>query len=50
MLVSNPKAKDELNSFIKLSTYKKMDCAGRYLNNIGYLVENKMDFINRYMW
>lgn len=48
MLVSNPKAKERIEFFHKLSEYKKVDSAGRYLNNIGISVENKMEFIKDY--
>lgn len=48
MLVSNPKAKERIEFFHKLSRYKQVDSAGRYLNNIGHSVENKMDFIKDY--
>jgi len=48
MVVSNSKAKERIEFFHKLSKYKKVDSAGRYLNNIGYAVDNKMDFIRDY--
>ncbi|MDQ2719745.1 MAG: glycosyltransferase family 10 [Bacteroidota bacterium] len=48
MLVSNPKAKERIEFFHKLSAYKKVDSAGRYLNNVGYLVDYKMQFIKDY--
>lgn len=48
MLVSNAKAKERIAFFHKLSQYKKVDSAGRFLNNIGYTVDNKMDFIKDY--
>lgn len=48
MLVSNPKAKERIEFFHKLSKYKKVDSAGKYLNNIGHSVENKMEFIKDY--
>lgn len=48
MLVSNPDAKERIEFFHKLSSYKKVDSAGRYLNNIGYPVENKIEFIKDY--
>ncbi len=48
MLVSNPKAKERIEFFHKLSAYKKVDSAGRYLNNIGHSVDNKMEFIKDY--
>ena len=48
MLVSNPKAKERIDFFHQLSQYKKVDSGGRYLNNIGHSVENKMEFIKDY--
>ena len=48
MLVSNPNGRERNEFFEKLSRYKKVDSGGRYLNNIGYPIENKMDFINEY--
>lgn len=48
MLVSNPKAKERIEFFHQLSKYKKVDSAGRYLNNIGGSVTNKMEFIKDY--
>ena len=48
MLVSNPKAKERIEFFHKLSAYKKVDSAGRYLNNVGHTVDNKMEFIKDY--
>lgn len=48
MLVSNPKAKERIEFFHQLSKYKKVDSAGRYLNNIGRSVDNKMEFIKDY--
>lgn len=32
----------------ELSKYKKVDSGGRALNNIGYFVDNKLDFLNQY--
>lgn len=48
MLVSNPNAKERIDFFYKLSKYKKVDSAGRYLNNISYSVGNKKEFIKDY--
>jgi len=48
MLVSNSKAKERIEFFHALSKYKKVDSAGRYLNNIGRNIDNKMDFIKEY--
>ena len=44
MLVSNAKAKERIEFFHELSKYKKVDSAGRYLNNIGCSIDNKIDF------
>lgn len=48
MVVSNPKCKERNEFFHKLSKYKKVDSGGRFLNNIGLPVENKMEFIKDY--
>lgn len=32
----------------ELSKYKKVDSGGTYLNNIGYVVDDKLDFISKY--
>lgn len=32
--------------FAKISAYKKVDAGGRVLNNIGYLVGDKLEFVN----
>jgi hypothetical protein len=48
MVVSNPNCKERNEFFHKLSQYKKVDSAGRFLNNIGIPVENKMEFIKDY--
>lgn len=48
MLVSNANAKERIDFFHKLSAYKKVDSAGRHLNNVGHAVDNKMDFIKDY--
>lgn len=49
-VVSNSKNSDPIRElfFKKLSEYKKVDSGGRYLNNIGKPVENKLDFIKNY--
>lgn len=36
------------NFFNKLCSYKKVDSGGKYLNNIGYKVQNKYDFQKQY--
>jgi hypothetical protein len=48
MVVSNPNCKERNEFFHQLSKYKKVDSGGRYLNNIGFPVEDKMDFIKDY--
>jgi hypothetical protein len=48
MVVSNHNAKKRINFFHLLSEYKKVDSGGRYLNNIGSPVKNKLDFIKNY--
>jgi hypothetical protein len=47
-LVSNPHAKKRINFFKKLNEYKKVDSGGKVLNNIGYRVSNKLEFMSRY--
>jgi len=48
MVVSNPHCKERNDFFHQLSKYKKVDSGGKYLNNIGIPVEDKMDFIKDY--
>ncbi len=48
MVVSNPKCQARNEFFHKLSKYKKVDSGGRFLNNIGFPVENKIEFIKDY--
>jgi hypothetical protein len=39
----------ERNDFVKeLSKYKKVDCGGRWMNNIGYVVKDKRQFQSDY--
>lgn len=45
---SNDKALERVDFFNKLSKYKKIDSGGRFLNNIGYQVQNKSQFISNY--
>jgi hypothetical protein len=47
-LVSNPKCKIRNDFFHQLSTYKTVDSGGKVFNNIGYLVEDKWEFIREY--
>ncbi|MGX2983144.1 glycosyltransferase family 10 domain-containing protein [Helicobacter sp. 23-1045] len=48
-VVSNGKA-DELRSavFEALSAYKKVDSAGRFKNNVGFLADDKIAFLRKY--
>ncbi|MGN6267190.1 MAG: glycosyltransferase family 10 domain-containing protein [Ginsengibacter sp.] len=48
MVVSNAKAKERIAFFHQLSKYKKVDSGGRFLNNIGIPIENKIEFIKDY--
>lgn len=48
MVVSNPNCKERIDFFHELSKYKKVDSGGRFLNNTGFPVENKMEFIKDY--
>jgi alpha(1,3/1,4) fucosyltransferase len=48
MLVSNPHAKERIEFFHKLSKYKQVDSGGKYLNNVGGPVVDKLDFIKDY--
>ena len=47
-IFSNPNAQLRNQLFFELSKYKRVDSGGRAHNNIGYLVDNKLDFINNY--
>lgn len=48
MLVSNGNSKKRISFFHKLSKIKKVDSGGRYLNNVGGPVKNKLEFIKNY--
>jgi hypothetical protein len=48
MLVSNPNSKKRIKFFHKLSAVKQVDSGGRYLNNVGGPVSNKLEFIRQY--
>jgi len=48
MVVSNPKAKERIDFFKKLSTYQLVDSGGKVLNNVGGPVDDKLDFIKDY--
>ncbi|MDR0926676.1 MAG: glycosyltransferase [Ignavibacteria bacterium] len=45
---SNPSCKKRNDFFHTLSKYKRVDSAGRHLNNMQMNVDNKMDFIKNY--
>lgn len=45
---SNPNAQLRNQLFYELSKYKQVDSGGRALNNIGYAVSDKLEFINNY--
>ena len=48
MVVSNGNAKERIKFFNELSKYKTVDSGGKYLNNVGGPVADKMDFIKDY--
>jgi hypothetical protein len=48
MVVSNAKAKERIDFFNQLSKYKRVDSGGRFLNNIGLPVNDKIEFIKDY--
>ncbi len=48
MVVSNGLSKKRIDFFHKLSSYKQVDSGGRYLNNIGGPVDDKLKFISDY--
>lgn len=48
MVVSNPDCAYRNRFFEKLSAYKPVDSGGRFMNNIGYNVPNKSEFIKDY--
>ncbi|MCO6498727.1 MAG: hypothetical protein J5I50_13835 [Chitinophagaceae bacterium] len=48
MVVSNGTAKERNSFFELLSQYKQVDSGGRYLNNVGGPVADKMEFIENY--
>ncbi len=47
-VVSNPNSAKRIDFFQKLSKYKKVDSGGRYLNNIGRSINNKLEFLSNY--
>jgi hypothetical protein len=48
MVVSNGKAKERIEFFNRLSKYKRVDSGGRFMNNIGGPIRDKMEFISEY--
>jgi alpha(1,3/1,4) fucosyltransferase len=44
-VVSNKYSVERISFFKKLSKYKQVDSGGKYLNNVGGPVQNKVDFI-----
>lgn len=48
MVVSNPRAKERIEFFKRLTKIKKVDSGGGVLNNVGGRVKNKLEFINNY--
>ena len=52
ILISNPNAKERIDFFNQLSTYKKVDSGGGYQNNIGYQIErgvqNKLNWMRNF--
>jgi hypothetical protein len=47
-IYSNTHAPKRNEFYAKLSHYKKIDSGGGYLNNLGYRVHNKAEFLKRY--
>jgi len=47
-LFSNPNAQLRNQLFYLLNKYKKVDSGGRAYNNLGYLVGDKLEFLNKY--
>ncbi len=45
---SNWRARKRYSFFKKLSKYKKVDSGGRFKNNLGYIVQDKMAFLKDY--
>lgn len=48
MVVSNPRAKERIDFFKRLSKIKQVDSGGGVLNNVGGRVKDKLEFINQY--
>jgi hypothetical protein len=47
-VVSNNGCQERNNFYTELSKYKKVDSGGRFANNIGYAVDNKVKFQSEY--
>jgi hypothetical protein len=47
-VASNGNCQDRNNFFNQLSKYKKVDSGGRFMNNIGYAVDDKLKFQSEY--
>ena len=47
-LYSKKKATERIKFFQKLSQYKSVDSGGKVLNNLGYIVDNKLEFLRKY--
>lgn len=47
-IYSNPTAKMRNNFFKKLSKYKRVDSGGAVYNNLGFYVEDKINFLKKY--
>ena len=47
-LYSNASCRARYELFENLSLYKKVDSGGRHRNNLGYRVDDKIDFLSRY--
>jgi len=48
IIVSNPRGKERIDFFKKLNKLKGVDSGGRYLNNVGGAVPDKLEFIKDY--
>jgi hypothetical protein len=48
MVVSNASSKKRIEFFKLLNKYKQVDSGGKVLNNIGGIVDNKLNFIKNY--
>ena len=47
-LYSNPRAQERIEFFHKLQGYKQVDSGGRLMNNVGFFIEDKIDFFRQY--